>query len=84
MTAAMSSILVLADRPADRDLLATVLRYANYGVHPVATVQEALRVAREERPDLIVADIAMPSTSCSAFMWRLRNDPHSGATAAGG
>ena len=77
----MSLILVLADRPADRELLTTVLRYANYDVHPVATVQEALRVTRDERPDLIVVDIAMPSRSASAFVRCLRNDSHVGATA---
>ena len=77
----MSSILVLADRRADRELLTTVLRYANHNVHPVASGDEALRVAHDERPDLIFTDTVMPSKNGVAFVRRLRDDPEIGATA---
>jgi signal transduction histidine kinase len=76
----MSSILVLADRRADRELLTTVLRYAGYDVHPVETGEEALRVARDERPDLIISDTTMPSMSTYAFVRCVCGDPEVGAT----
>jgi signal transduction histidine kinase len=77
---AMSSILVLDDRLAYRELLATVLRYADYDVHALASGDEALQVARDERPDLIITDIVMPSMSGYEFVRRLRQDPDVGDT----
>jgi signal transduction histidine kinase len=72
----VSSILVLDDRPADRELLTTLLGHAGYEMREAATGDEALRLAGAERPDLIITDILMPSMNGFEFVRRLRSDPH--------
>jgi PAS domain S-box-containing protein len=70
----MSSILVLDDRKVDRDLLATVLSYAGHEIRQASTGEQALSMAREARPDLIVTDILMPQMDGCEFVLRLRSD----------
>jgi DNA-binding response OmpR family regulator len=53
-------ILVVDDEPAVSDLLAYNLRKANYEVQVAADGREALRLARETRPDLILLDVMIP------------------------
>lgn len=72
----MSSILVLDDRRADRELLTTLLGHAGYDVREASTGEEALRLADADRPDLIITDILMPSMNGFEFVRRLRSDPH--------
>jgi signal transduction histidine kinase len=76
----MSSILVLDDREADRELLATVLGYAGYRVLKAASGAEALAIARDERPSVIVTDILMPTMNGYEFVLRLRAEPQLGET----
>jgi signal transduction histidine kinase len=70
----VNSILVLDDRPADRELLTTLLGHAGYDVREASTGEEALELARAERPDLIITDILMPSMNGFEFVRRLRSD----------
>jgi signal transduction histidine kinase len=65
-------VLLLDDRPDDRELLATLLRYAGYAVIEAETGEDALRLAAERRPDLIISDILMPSMNGYEFVRRLR------------
>jgi signal transduction histidine kinase len=76
----MSSVLVLDDRAADRELLTTLLGYAGHSVHEAATGEEALELARSERPDLIITDILMPTMNGYEFVRRLRSEPGIGST----
>jgi PAS domain S-box-containing protein len=71
----MTSVLVVDDRPTDRELLATVLGYAGYTVRQAANGQEALTSARAEPPDLIITDILMPAMDGYEFVRELRNEP---------
>ena len=75
----MSSILVLDDRAADRELLATLLGHAGYSVRGASTGEEALGLARAERPDLVITDILMPAMNGYEFVRRLRSDPDTDA-----
>ena len=75
-----SSILVLDDKPDDRQLLATVLGHAGYGVREASTGEQALALARAELPDLIITDILMPSMNGYEFVRRLRAEPDIGGT----
>jgi PAS domain S-box-containing protein len=70
----MRSALVLDDTPADRDLIATVLRYAGFEVLEAATGEEALELARSARPELIIADLVMPGMNGYEFTRALRAD----------
>ena len=76
----MTSILVLDDRAADRELLATVLGYAGYDVLTADDGELALHLARAHRPDLIIADILMPGTDGYEFVRALRADALVAAT----
>jgi len=53
-------ILVVDDEPAVTDLLAYNLRKAHYDVLIAADGHEALRLARESTPDLILLDLMIP------------------------
>ena len=53
-------ILVVDDEPAVTDLLAYNLRKAHYEVIVADDGQEALRLAREAPPDLILLDLMIP------------------------
>jgi PAS domain S-box-containing protein len=76
----MSSILVLDDRPAERDLLVTVLGYVGHAVAEAATGPEALAIARATLPDLVIVDLNMPGMNGYEFVRQLRADPAVGAT----
>jgi len=53
-------ILIVDDEPAVRDLLAYNLRKAHYDVITAADGREALQVATESIPDLILLDLMIP------------------------
>lgn len=55
-----TTILVVDDEPAVSDLLAYNLRKANYAVQTAASGLEALRLAKETRPNLILLDVMIP------------------------
>jgi DNA-binding response OmpR family regulator len=53
-------ILVVDDEPAVTDLLAYNLRAAHFDVLVAADGREALRLAREAQPDLMLLDVMLP------------------------
>ena len=53
-------ILVVDDEPSVTDLLAYNLRKAHYNVWVAADGREALRLARDHTPDLILLDLMIP------------------------
>jgi DNA-binding response OmpR family regulator len=53
-------ILVVDDEPSVTDLLAYNLRQAHYDVFVAADGRQALRLAREAQPDLILLDLMLP------------------------
>lgn len=75
------SVLIVEDDADSRDLLAMVLASRGAGVTAVETVREALGVAREARPDVIVCDLAMPGEDGFAFIRTLRSSPADEAAA---
>lgn len=54
------TILVVDDEPAVTDLLAYNLRKANYAVLTAADGRQALDLARQSSPDLILLDLMLP------------------------
>lgn len=71
----MSTILIVDDRRANRDYLETLLSYAGHRLLGAADGAEALASARAERPDLIIADILMPTMDGFELVRQLREDP---------
>jgi PAS domain S-box-containing protein len=73
----MSSVLVVDDTAAGRELLVTVLGYAGHTVREAATGQEALDLVRAQPPELIMADILMPMMDGYQLVRELRSEPAS-------
>ena len=71
----MPTILILDDEPANRLLLATILGGAGHDSIQASTGPEALELARERRPDLIVLDLRLPGMDGPEFVKILRSDP---------
>ncbi len=65
-------MLVVDDEPDITGLVAYHLAKAGYRVTTAATGTEALRSAREERPDLIVLDLMLPGVSGYDVLAELR------------
>jgi len=53
-------ILVVDDSPTERHLLANILTKGGYQVGIAACGEEALKITKEDMPDLVLMDIVMP------------------------
>ena len=71
----MATILVVDDRPMNRDFLVTLLGYYGHTLDDAADGVEALAKVRERRPDLVITDLLMPNMDGEEFIRRLRADP---------
>lgn len=56
----MTKILIAEDEPDIRDLIAFTLRFAGYEVVTAANGKEAVDLAPNEMPDMILMDVRMP------------------------
>ena len=65
-------VLVVDDEPSLAELLASVLRYEGWNVITAGSGGEAVRTAREFRPDAVVLDIMLPDFNGLEVMRRLR------------
>ena len=65
-------LLVVDDEPNIRDLLAASLRFAGFEVEAAADGNEALRMAEEVHPDLVVLDVMLPDMDGFTVLRRLR------------
>ncbi len=59
----MKKILVVDDQPAVRELVSVTLEIGPYQILSAANGDEALEIARDATPDLILLDIQMPGGS---------------------
>ena len=68
-------ILVVDDEPDTREFIATVLQDAGADVLEAGDGDEALALARREKPDLMTLDITMPGKDGGEVFEELRRDP---------
>jgi two-component system cell cycle response regulator len=68
-------ILVVDDEPAIREYVTSLLSELGHEVLAAANGVEALRLARERQPHLILLDIMMPELSGIEVCRQLRADP---------
>jgi two-component system OmpR family response regulator len=74
MSSPEARLLVVDDEPNIVDLLSTSLRFAGFEVATARNGAEALRVAAEFRPDLLVLDVMMPGIDGFTVVRRLRQE----------
>ena len=70
-----ATVLLVEDVADTRDMYADYLRHCGFNVTIATTGAEALDAAREQRPDLILMDAAMPGLDGWAATKLLKNDP---------
>ncbi|KQP13189.1 EAL domain-containing protein [Pseudorhodoferax sp. Leaf267] len=68
----MARVLVADDVAANRELVATLLRYAGHELAEAGDGEEALEKVRAFKPDLVVCDILMPRMDGYEFVRHLR------------
>lgn len=56
----MKKILIVDDRNEVRELVEVTLEVENYQILQADSAEKALKIARSEKPDLILMDIMMP------------------------
>lgn len=71
----MATILVVDDRPSNRQLLTTLLGYGGHRLFEAGNGIEALYQLHEHRPDLLITDILMPTMDGYELVQQLRADP---------
>src|SRR5881396_116884 len=77
----MATILVVDDRAANRDFLVTLLGYRGHHLLEAADGAEGLAMAKSNHPDLVIADILMPTMDGYEFVRHLRADAEVANTA---
>ncbi len=67
-------VLVVDDEASLSELLSMTLRYEGWEIRTAADGAEALRVAREFRPDVVVLDVMLPDMDGITVLRRMRAD----------
>jgi PAS domain S-box-containing protein len=68
-------VLVVDDEADSRDFASTVLQQCQAEVQAVGSVQEALRIIPQWKPDVLVSDISMPGEDGYSLIRQLRSQP---------
>ena len=72
----MKKILIVDDRKEIRELVEVTLRLENYQIFQAKSGDEAIKLARAEKPDLVIMDVVMPGSMDGLEATRvLKNDP---------
>jgi two-component system OmpR family response regulator len=74
VTNSLARILVAEDETSLNDLLQDALRMSGYETISAKHGLEALRLIREEKPDLVILDINMPQLDGFGVIEKLRNE----------
>lgn len=67
-------VLVVDDEPNIVELLTVSLKFQGFEVESAASGQEALRIAREYRPDAYILDVMMPGMDGFELLTKLRSE----------
>ncbi|MBC7562812.1 MAG: response regulator [Gemmatimonadaceae bacterium] len=68
-------VMVAEDNPDNRMIASTMLRHSGYRVIEATTGAEAMRLARLEKPVLILMDVGMPDIDGWTATRTLKSDP---------
>jgi CheY-like chemotaxis protein len=75
VTPAAARVLVVEDNSLNLELATELLRSSGYLVLQARSAEEGLRLAREERPDLILMDVRLPGMDGLSAVKLLKRDP---------
>ncbi len=75
MTTEAARILIVEDNPLNLELATELLKLSGYVVLQARSAEEGLRLARAERPDLILLDVRLPGMDGLAAVKVLKQDP---------
>ena len=70
-----AKVLVVDDNAANRQLVVTLLKYQGHSMFEAGDGREALGMARVVHPQLVIADIVMPTMDGFEFVRQLRANP---------
>lgn len=70
----MATILIIEDHALSRQMLNSWLGYTGHTILKAGSGEEALAIAREKLPDLIISDILMPEMDGLELVRRLRQE----------
>lgn len=71
----MAMVLVVDDRPVNRELVRTVLGYYGHDTLEAGDGAEALALLRLQHPDLVLTDVVMPVMDGYQLARAIRSDP---------
>lgn len=71
----MKRVLAIDDTPEILDLIRSTLEHADYQVFTCLESRQALGLAREVQPHVVLLDIVMPELDGWELMERFRRDP---------
>jgi len=71
----VDTVLVVDDSATDSHLICNALTAAGFNTLSVGNAEEALSVAKAERPQAILMDVVMPGTNGFQATRMLHNDP---------
>mgnify|MGYP003345932059 CR=1 FL=1 len=81
MDATAKTVLIVEDNELNMKLFHDLLDAHGYRILQTKDGMEALDIAREHHPDLILMDLLMPVMNGAAFLTALRSDPSHSAHA---
>ena len=70
----VKTVLIVDDRPTNRRVLVTLLKHCGHRLLEAESGAQALKMARDEKPDLVIADVLMPKMDGYEFVRKLRLD----------
>jgi diguanylate cyclase (GGDEF)-like protein/PAS domain S-box-containing protein len=76
----VASILVVDDRPSNRQFMSTLLGYLGHQVLEAGNGEEALRMMRSAPADLLITDILMPTMDGYELVQRMHEDAATAGT----
>ena len=71
----MKTVLIIEDNPMNMELAGDLLEMAGFKVLSSDTATEGMKLARQELPDIILMDIALPDMDGLTATRHLKDDP---------
>ena len=71
----MITVLVVEDTISERELIMNYLRQSGYAAIPAANAKDALQMATEKQPEVIVTDVVMPGMNGYELCRNLKRNP---------